>query len=117
MMHFVAFFITISILVMFLGSKQKSNYDQYGVAAITLFTLLALTGTLLLHGTIFFSATAFAMALLLCVHHIISHFSNNPESERFTLFQNNNNPPKEPSWQETWIVAAIVAGVVSMLRL
>jgi ABC-type branched-subunit amino acid transport system permease subunit len=112
MMHFVAFFITIAILVMFLGSKQQRGYDRYGLAAMALFALLALTGTLLLHGTIFFSAAAFATALLLCVHHIISHFNtNNAESERCTLFS------KEPSWHETWIVAAIVAGVVSVLKL
>lgn len=115
MMHFLAFFITIAVLVMFLGSKQQRNYDRYGVAAIALFALLALTGALLLHGTVFFSAAAFALALLLCVHHVISNFNNGPEfAERCTLFQ---STAKEPSWQETWIVASIVAGVVSMLRL
>lgn len=107
MMHFVAFFITIAVLVMFLGSKQQKNQDKYGIAAMTLFALLAITGTVLLHGTIFFSATMFATALLLCVHHVISNFSE----ERCPFFQHNT------SWHETWIVAAIVAGMVSMLKL
>ena len=113
MMHFVAFFITISVLVMFIGSRQQRAKDKYGIMALVLFTVLAITGTVLLQGTVFFPATAFAMALLVGVHHIIVNFNSEEAPERCSLFQGK----QEGSYHEMWIVACVVAGVVSTLRL
>ena len=122
MMHFVALFTTVSVLIMFLASKQQRPNDRYGLVCTVLFTLLAVIGTLTLHGTVFFSASAFALALLLCVHHIITSFnhnglpSTNAEDEsahrHHALFRREGCP-----YHETWITAALVAGTVSMLRL
>ena len=111
-MHFIAVFITISILVMFLGSKQQKSLDKYSIASVLLFILLAAVGIALLHGTIFFAAHAFATALLLCVHHMISNFHAEDSLERCSLFKG-----KTVLQHETWIVAAVVAGAVSMLKL
>ena len=95
------------------------------MACTALFTLLVVAGTLTLQGTVFFSASAFALALLMCVHHIITSF--NPSSSGLTpttedepanhhthdaLFRREGCP-----YHETWITAALVAGTVSMFRL
>ena len=113
MMHFLAFFITTAVLVMFLGSRQQRMTDRYGIAAIAIFALLAVASTALLHGTVFFAAAAFALALLVAVHHIITNFSSEDAPERCTLFQGRPSS----SFHELCIVAAVVAGIVSMLKL
>jgi predicted tellurium resistance membrane protein TerC len=111
MMHFIAVFITASVLIMFLGSRQQRTTDRYGIAVSVLFSLLAITSTVMLHGTIFFPATAFATALLVAAHHIIVSFSAEDAPERCTLFQGKG------SYHELWIVGTVVAGTVSVLKL
>jgi predicted tellurium resistance membrane protein TerC len=113
MMHFLAFFITTAVLVMFLGSRQQRMTDRYGIAAMVIFALLAIASTAMLHGTVFFAAAAFAIALLVAVHHVIASFGSDDAPERCTLFQ--GRPAS--SFHELCITAAAVAGVVSMLRL
>ena len=110
-MHFVAFFITVSVLLMFLASKQQRVTDKYGIASTVLFVLITISGTLLLRGTIMFPATAFALSLLLCVHHIIASFNTEENPGRFELFQGKG------SYHETWIVGTLIAGVVSIFKL
>jgi predicted tellurium resistance membrane protein TerC len=113
MMHFLAFFIASSVLVMFLGSRQQRMTDRYGIAAIVIFALLATCSIVMLHGTILFAAAAFAVALLVAVHHIIVGFNSEDTPERCTLFQGKPSS----SFHELCIVAAVVAGTVSMLKL
>ena len=113
MMHFIAFFITVSVLVMFLASKQKSVTDKYGIASTVLFVLVSVAGTIMLHGTLMFPAAAFALSLLLCVHHIIASFNVEEIPSHFTLFQGKS----DTAYHETWIVAALVAGIVSVFKL
>ena len=117
MTHFIAFFITISVLVMFLGSKQKTPFDRYALSTSLLFSSLTVASAALLQGTLFFPGAALALALLLVVHRAIVHIADiNPDL------------PAEPSWSvlfrcrdachhETWVIAALTAAVVSVLRL
>ena len=122
MLHFLALFTTVSVMIMFLASKQRRPHDRYGLACTALFTLLASTGTAVLQGTLFFPAAAFALALLLCVHHIITSFNyqqdaaeegaEGGQAHHHHLFRREGCP-----YHETWITAALVAGVVSMFRL
>jgi len=113
MMHFLAFFMTTTILIMFLGSRQQRMTDRYGIAATVLFALLAITSTAMLHGTVFFAAAAFATALLVAAHHVIVSFRSEDAPERCTLFQNKPTG----TFHELCITAAVVAGVVSMFKL
>ena len=113
MLHFLAFFITTAVLIMFLGSRQQRMTDRYGIAVAVLVALLAMASTAMLHGTAFFAAAAFALALLVSAHHIIVSFSAEDAPERCTLFQ--AKPPG--TFHELWITAAVVAGAVSLFRI
>ena len=130
MMHFVALFTTVSVLVMFLASKQRRPNDKYGLTCSGLFALLAVVGTATLHGTAFFAASAFVMALLLCAHHLITSFNTTTTTgvpsgdetgggdgilgphHHYALFRREGAP-----YHETWITSALVAGTVSILKL
>jgi hypothetical protein len=114
MIHFIALFITVSVLVMFLGSRQQKNNDKYSIAAVVLMLILAVLSTILLHGTIFFPASAFALAILLLIHHTIIHIDSDFSDEQCSCapFQ-----CKDASNHETWVVAALTAGLVSVFRL
>ena len=112
MIHFVALFITVSVLVMFLGSKQQKSFDRYCIASTPLLTLLAASAVVYLHGTIFFSASALALALLLLVHRTILGFAKQAD-----ILSVSECLPFRTLTHETWIVAAVTAGMVSLLRL
>ena len=113
MMQFVAFFITIAVLNMFLGSKQQKPNDRYAITSAVLFTFLAVISIVLLRGTVFFPASALGIALLLVVHRAIAHFSMDPQiGEECPLFQ-----CKQARCHETWAIAALVAGLVSLMHL
>jgi predicted tellurium resistance membrane protein TerC len=112
-MHFVALFIAAAVLIMFLGSRQQRMTDRYGIAVAVLFTLLAAASVAMLHGTVFFAAAAFAIALLAAAHHVIVSFSAEDAPERCTLFQGK----PQGTFHELWITAAMVAGAVSMFRI
>jgi hypothetical protein len=113
MIHFVALFITVSVLVMFLGSKQQKRFDRYCIVSTALLGLLALAAVVYLHGTIFFSASALALALLLLVHRAIIGFAKQAD----VLSASECMPFRDAFTHETWIVAAVTAGMVSLLRL
>jgi len=112
MIHLVALFTTFSILIMFLACKQQKPRDKYGIACGILFATLAITSTAQLQGTLFFPAAAFALALLLGVHHIITNLNGPEGTPTLNLFRQEGC-----EYHETWIVAAITAGLVSMFRL
>ena len=113
MIHFVALFITVAVLVMFLGSKQQKSLDRYCIASTTLLVSLALTSVVYLHGTIFFSASALALALLLLIHRSIIGFAKQGDM----LSASECMPFKDTFTHETWIIAAVTAGMVSLMRL
>ena len=69
---------------------------------------------ILLHGTPFFSLGAFATAVLLLMHHTIIHYRSEFTDERCSCapFQ-----CKDVGNHETWVVASVTAGLVSLFQL
>jgi hypothetical protein len=119
MLHFVVFFVTITIIVIFLATKQRKPLDRYCLTAVALLCVLATTSAVLLQGTNLFPASAFALAALLLVHRSIVHFPDE-------LGEGVVGPgvfscagcatrSKDVSNHGTWIIAAFVAGAVSAL--
>ena len=116
MIHFVVFFVAITILVIFLATKQRKPLDRFCVTAIVLLCVLAVTSIVLLHGTILFPASAFALAALVLAHRSIVHFPPDlGEGERATTACV-SAVAHDASNHSTWIIAALVAGVVSASR-
>ncbi len=115
MMHFVAFFITIAVLVMFLGSRQRADRDRYGIASTVLLVGLAGISALLTRGSLFFPAAALSLAILILGHRLMVN--------RFIATEEPQEAPAPVVRQEnlraheTWIVAALTAALVSGLRL
>ena len=115
MIHFVVFFAAITILVIFLATKQRKTSDRFCLCAVFLLCVLAVTSVMLLHGTDLFPASAFALGVLILAHRSIVHFPSelslveDPASMCMTAVH-------EVSNHCTWIVAAFVAGVVSVFR-
>ena len=113
MLHFLAFFLTVSLLVMVLGAKQQKPGDRHAIAAGLLVTLLACTAVAILRGTVMFAPAAFAIALLQIVHHLIANFNDTAaEQDRCAPFRCNT-----AKGHFTGIVAAATAGLVSALKL
>ncbi len=114
MIHLIAFYVAIAILVLFLGTKQEENLDKACIAAMTLVGLFAAITVIFLRGTPYFSLGAFATAILLLLHHAIIHRNSNFSEERCscTPFQ-----CKDVGNHETWIVAAITAGLISLFQI
>ena len=125
MLHFVVFFITITILIIFLATKQRKPLDRFCLTAIALLCLLTITSIVLLHGTNLFPASAFALAALLLAHRSIVHFP--PDLDAATADHSNtvcdtashsNNTctatVRETANHGTWIAVALVAGLVSV---
>ena len=112
MIHFVVFFIAITILVIFLATKQRKPLDRFCVTAIVLLCMLALTSIVLLHGTNLFPASAFALAALVLAHRSIVHFPPDIDDEPKTTTCM-ASVAHDASNHSTWIIAALVAGLVS----
>jgi hypothetical protein len=74
-------------------------------------SLLAVMAVFLLHGTPLFPPAAFAIAVLIGLHMMISHY-NTADEDRCAPFRCGRE-----SSHRTWIVASVVAGAVSALRL
>ena len=112
MIHYVVFFIAITILVIFLATKQRKPLDRFCVTAIFLLCLLAATSVILLQGTNLFPAASFALAALLLAHRSIVTFP--PDLDTTTEYNNTCiGAAQDASNHGTWIVAALVAGLVS----
>jgi len=114
MIHFVVFFIAITIIVIFLATKQRKPLDRFCLAAIFLLCVLAATSVVLLHGTNLFPASAFALAALILAHRSIVHFPPDlgTEGERINAHIC-TAAAHDAANHSTWIVAAFVAGAVS----
>ena len=112
MIHFVVFFIAVTILVIFLATKQRKPLDRFCITAIFLLCMLAATSVVLLHGTNLFPASAFGLAALLLAHRSIVTFP--PDLDTTTEYTNTCiGTAQDASKHGTWIVAAIVAGLIS----
>ncbi len=114
MIHFAVLFITVAILVIFLATKQRKPRDRFCLAATFLLCVLAGTSVVLLHGTSLFPASAFALAALILAHRSIAHFPVDlgADDERASCM----HAARDALNHATWIVAAVVAGVVSACR-
>ena len=114
MVHIIAFYVTIAILVMFLGTKQENNMDRVCIAAMSFVGLFALITVILLRGTPYFPLGAFATATLLLLHHAIVHRNSEFPDEKCSCapFQ-----CKDVGNHETWVVAAVTAGLISLFQI
>ena len=116
MMHLIALFVTVAVMVMFLGSRQRSDNDRYGLASAALLVILAVTLACFTRGTVFFPASALAFAILVLAHRVIVvRFSTPPDEE-------NQSPTTIVRKEflrahETCIASALTAALVSGLRL
>jgi len=112
MIPFVVFFITITILVIFLATKQRKPLDRFCLTAIFLLCVLAATSVVVLHGTNLFPASAFALAALLLAHRSIVTFPPDLDAAE-SVPSSCATAARDASNHSTWVVAALVAGVVS----
>ena len=112
MLPFVALFLTTTVLVMVLGSRQKSSSDRvYGLASTALLAFLAAALIFFTQGTLFFPANAAMFAILVFAYGVIVRFASE-EDERPAVFRLESLKARE-----TWIVAALTAALVSGFRL
>ncbi len=93
------------------ASEDTSN-KTYGLLAVSLIGIQALVSVLTLHGSASFPPAAVFVALTLLCHHSVIHRRSRFEGEQCSCapFQ-----CKDVSNHETWVVAALVAAVVSGL--
>lgn len=123
MLHFVVFFITITILIIFLATKQRKPFDRFSFTAMMLLSVLAATSIVFLHGSDLFPASTFALAVLILIHRFIVQYpvdldSGNVRSGMCMELGGGMcmSMALEASTHSTWIVAAFVAGVVSAFK-
>ena len=123
MLHFVVFFITITILIIFLATKQRKPFDRFSFTAMMLLSVLAATSMVFLHGSDLFPASTFALAVLILIHRFIVQYpvdldSGNVRSGMCMELGGGMcmSMALEASTHSTWIVAAFVAGVVSAFK-
>ena len=93
---------------------EAANAQFYATLALTAVSVQAFASIMFLRGTVFFPAAAVFLAFTLLCHHAIIHRNSNFEGETCscTPFQ-----CKDVSNHETWVVAALVAGTVSLLHI
>jgi hypothetical protein len=114
MLHFVVFFVAVTIIVIFLATKQRKPLDRHCLTAVALLCVLAATSVVLLQGTNLFPASAFALAALLLVHRSIVHFPDELDEEVTPgILLGCVKRGKEVSNHGTWVIATSVAGAVS----
>jgi len=123
MLHFVVFFITITILIIFLATKQRKPFDRFSFTAMMLLSVLAATSIVFLHGSDLFPASTFALAVLILIHRFIVQYpvdldSGNVRSGMCMELGGGMcmSMALEASTHSTWIVAAFVAGIVSAFK-
>ena len=97
------------------GSKPAgSNSDICSILAVSAMCLQACVCVMAFQGNHFFPVAALFLAFTLLCHHAIIHWTSRFEGETCSCapFQ-----CKDISNHETWVVAALVAGLVSALHI
>ncbi len=96
------------------GRAVGSDSDVYSILAVSAVCLQAFVCVVALKGTIWFPAAALFLAFTLLCHHTMIHWRSRFEGETCSCapFQ-----CIDISNHETWVVAALVAGFVSLLRI
>ncbi len=91
---------------------EDADNKTYGLLAVSLIGIQALVSVIALHSTASFPPAAVFVALTLLCHHSVIHRRSRFEGEQCSCapFQ-----CKDVSNHETWVVAALVAAVVSGL--
>ena len=113
LLSFLLLAVAVASLVLALGAFQKDPGDWCSAGVVGLVIGLAVLGAVMLSGTEFFYVAALAVAAVLLLHHTVIHWVNN--------FAEREDEPcgcacfqlKDVRNHETWVVASIVAAVVS----
>ena len=114
------------LITLYLGSLQTQNSDGAdsmtepserlieSLLAVSAVCVQAFVSIVLLNGTVWFPAAAVFLAFTLLCHHAVIHRNSRFQGETCSCapFQ-----CKDVSNHETWVVAALVAAFVSLLRL
>ena len=113
----IAYWVVTFLATLALGYAQTiytDNQSFYSHGAIGLMLVQAVTSTAVYAGTMMFAVGAGVLAFTLLCHHIVIHRNSEFEGETCSCacFQ-----AKDASNHETWVVACIVAAVVSSLHL
>ena len=114
MMHLIALFVTVAVVVMFLGSRQRNDNDFYGLASTALLVILAITSACFTSGTVFFPASALAFAILVLAHRLIVVRFSSDEDDTWSAAIVRQEMLRA---HETCVASALTAALVSGLRL
>lgn len=95
------------------GGIQHSGSTE-SLLAVLIVCVQALVSIILLNGTVWFPVAAVFLAFTLICHHTIIHRNSSFEGETCSCapFQ-----CKDVSNHETWVVAALVASLISLLHI
>lgn len=107
------------VITLFLGymesraaTREETRDDarSYSLAAIAAFVIQAVLSIMLFSGTILFPVSALFLAVVILCHHAVIHRNSTFEGETCSCapFQ-----LKDISNHETWVVASLVAAIVS----
>lgn len=113
----LVYFALTFVATVWLGYLQtpvgEADRGEYAIAAITALCVQALVSVFSLAWTGWFPAAAVWLAFTLLCHHAIIHRNSHFEGEQCSCapFQ-----CKDIGNHETWVVAALVAGLISLLR-
>lgn len=122
MLIFVCFGLAGSLMLCLgYAEKRAAERDEtheearpYSLAAVAVFVIQALLSIVLFGGSVLFPLAAVYLAFIILVHHAIIHYNSKFEGETCSCapFQ-----LKDVCNHETWVVASLVAAVVSFARL
>ena len=113
----LVYFALTFVATVWLGYLQtpvgEADRGEYAIAAITALCVQALVSVFSLAWTGWFPAAAVWLAFTLLCHHAMIHRNSQFEGEQCSCapFQ-----CKDIGNHETWVVAALVAGLISLLR-
>ena len=113
----LVYFALTFVATVWLGYLQtpvgEADRGEYAIAAITALCVQALVSVFSLAWTGWFPAAAVWLAFTLLCHHAMIHRNSHFEGEQCSCapFQ-----CKDIRNHETWVVAALVAGLISLLR-
>ncbi len=96
------------------AQHQARISGVYSIMAIIAICVQAIVSIILLKGTEFFPVAALFLAFTLLCHHAVIHRDSHFDGEMCSCapFQ-----CKDVSNHETWVVASLVAGVVSFMHI